>query len=380
MFQVSINFTSLNCFALPRVIELPIALAAALLFDQRSGDGFDTNLILGHEDPTRHIYTVLQRVLPQIIAAKSRLHIITVGDGSIPTIEVLDAQSASRLMTPIMGGIPRSIAMIEPRHEHETILNQDAKVFLSAVGKAWVQSEEPKGNKLQLPEGLLLGMPGLEFAPGAEVKSDSVANSNVTLVNDGNKIVATYDGGDMSHALLDTPGLSDVRPGTGKVNSAIRDDLSEASTIIADPPSLDDLKISQDPLAEKENIDPAIGSPPASAIEAPPNTPMGSPAGFSLTPDAEKLSEEKVKTPDNAAVNDIASDDFDEDDPPPLPPAPVSCPTFSAGVCDGVVETVFPAVMDDVLEHIWFYIKQAKEEYAAAAAEGTAFPRDGGDH
>ena len=262
---------------------------------------------------------------------------------------------------PDIGGIPESIALIEPRHEHEAISGGASKTFLAAVGKSWVQSEEPKGTKLQLPDGPLLGMPALEFAPGAEA--------------------------------------SDVRSSVEKVESDDRDDLSEASTIIADSPKLEDLKISKDPILEKENIDPkdsaqfhastqnyeahaAIRAPPDATginspppMEVPPNTPIGSPPALALSATDEKVVEEKV-----VEEKAIAVEDYDEDDPPALPPAPVSCPTFSAGVCDGVVETVFPVVMDDVLEHLWFYIKQARQVDAVASEKGKAWPRDGGDH
>lgn len=258
----------------------------------------------------------------------------------MPTIEVLDRTFRRQSTMPCIGGLPESIALIEPRHEHDTIVGRSSKTFLAAVGKSWVQSEELKGTKLQFLDGPLPGMLALEFAPVDEA--------------------------------------SDVNSRVEKVDSASRDDLSEASTIIADSPKLEALQISKDSskdiMHEKENIDPsAINSPPP--MEVPPNTPINSPPAFALSPTDEKIDQENV-----VEVKATAVDELYEDDPPPLPPAPVSCPTFSAGVCDGVVETVFPAAMDDVLEHLWFYIKQARESDAATAAKGKAWPRDGGDH
>jgi hypothetical protein len=207
-------------------------------------------------------------------------------------------------------------------------------------------------------------------------------------------------------ALKFAPGAeaSGVRSSIENVGSDDRDDLSEASTIIAAPPKLEDLIINKDPMLEKENIDPkdsaqfhastqdyeaptAIRAPPDAAainspppMEVPPNTPIDSPPALALSATDEKVVEEKVVEEKVVEEKAIAVEDYDEEDPPAPPPAPVSCPTFSAGVCDGVVETVFPAVMDDVLEHLWFYIKQARQIDAVASEKGKAWPRDGGDH
>lgn len=52
---------------------------------------------------------------------------------------------------------------------------------------------------------------------------------------------------------------------------------------------------------------------------------------------------------------------------------PVSCPTFSAGIEDGIVETVFPAVMPDCVAYFITAIEAARVE---EAREGRVWPKD----
>lgn len=370
---------------------------------------FEPDHLIGHQNSSEHVHTVVRHVLPQLTAGNARLHIVAIGDGSTPTLEVLSQQMAMRV-----GGIPESIALIETGHEHEEILNGDLKTFLSLAGKSWVQSDEPKGTKLAMPDGPLLGMPALSYAPGTNASSQDVNGHNFTIADDQDGAGAFFTQDRDLNMVTDLLGHHDV-------NDSSRDDLSEASTIIAVSPELPDIDDSKDFFENKENIEPrdfaplhpntdgdsphvaielplnlAINSPPA--MDVPPNTPADTPPALDMIVDevngeGNDITEDTLATTDfDPEVGEEEDNEDDDDDeggeedkePSPEPPAPVSCPTFSAGVCDGVIETVFPAVMDDVLDHLWFHITRVREhdakEAADAAANGVAWPREGERH
>ncbi|KAM3421992.1 hypothetical protein BST61_g2369 [Cercospora zeina] len=265
------------------------------------------NSIPGHENPRKHVETVLQQILPQITAEKARLHIIAIGDGTAATVDAIDHSILAQDRFIVGGGILESIALIGATHEHEKV-SQSLQTFLASTGKGWVQGEELKGTIVQMPSPTSFGMPALEHAPGTEIRTEERGGAAVN--------------GDTT---ADAPSVN----GTNLANGD-HDELVQ-------------------PLATLSVHEESLSVP-----GAPPNTPADSGTTTPATVDSTCPSPARPDKDNNTVEVD------DEDYPAPQA-LPVSCPTYSAGVCDGVTETVFPAVIDDVLEHLWFYIQQGQE-------------------
>jgi hypothetical protein len=96
----------------------------------------------GHRTPHEHCQTIFKHILPQILGDDTRLHILAIGDGSIPTVAVLDDLLKSPGAS-IEGRRVQSIALIEPQHDAPA--SSELQRLLSTKGKAWTQSEEPMG-------------------------------------------------------------------------------------------------------------------------------------------------------------------------------------------------------------------------------------------
>ncbi|KAF2214295.1 hypothetical protein CERZMDRAFT_95571 [Cercospora zeae-maydis SCOH1-5] len=272
------------------------------------------NFIPGHENPHKHVKTVFQRILPQIISEKARLHVIAIGDGTTATIDAIDHSTLAQDRFLVGGGILESMALIEAKHEHEKV-SQSLKTFLASTSRGWVQGEAVKGTVVQMPIPTSFGAPALECAPSAEARTDAHEET-------------AADG--------DSTAKSPTVNGTSSANGDHGELLQPFATL-------------------------SVYEETLSVPLAPPNTPADSGTTTPATVDSTCPSPAKLNK-DDAIV-----EDEDEDYPAPQP-LPVSCPTYSAGVSDGVTETVFPAVIDDVLEHLWFYIQKGQEKDAADAA------------
>ncbi|KAI5357490.1 hypothetical protein Slin14017_G119920 [Septoria linicola] len=293
------------------------------------------NFIPGHENPHKHVQTVFNHILPKLIPSNARLHIITIGDGAEPTIDLLNQTLLKNANLKLQAGMLESIALIDPTHDHDSITSDLLRAFLATKGKSWVQSEETKGTRLLMPEGALLGMPALEYAPNARAVLSELEGA---LVTDSSDEVA----------------------------------------------SAQDSNVVESDSNEHEDSAAAGADDDRSPTPVPPNTPaalLPSSPEPTFTPQTVTLPQPQPDQEVSAPNNNENEFDEEEDEYPPPPPLPVSCPTYSAGVCDGVVETVFPAVMDDVLEHLWTRIKLARDQEKSAAAReearGVAWPRDG---
>ncbi|CAK1358900.1 unnamed protein product [Cercospora beticola] len=288
------------------------------------------NSIPGHETPHRHVQTAFQSILPQIIAEDARLHIIAIGDGTTATLDTIDQIMLASDHISIGGGILGTVALIDAKHEHEKIASLPLKTHLASVGKGWVQSEEAKSTVVQMPDRASLGMPALEYAPGAQA---DIEEPNGAAIN--------------GHTTPDSP-----RVNGHDITNGDHADLVQ-------------------PLSALAVVDELLSVP-----GPPPNTPADSgttsPATVASNPGS----------PAKSNKDETTIEDQDDDYPAPEE-IPVSCPTYSAGVCDGVTETVFPVVIDDVLEHLWFHIQKGQEsdakESARSEMRGQAWPRDAGD-
>ncbi|GIZ38689.1 hypothetical protein CKM354_000209600 [Cercospora kikuchii] len=289
------------------------------------------NSIPGHETPHKHVQTTFRNILPQIIAEDARLHIIAIGDGTTATIDTIDQIMLIRGHISIGGGVLGTVALLDAKHEHEKIASLLLKRYLASVGKGWVQGEEAKGTVVQMPNRESLGMPALEYAPDAQANVEKPSG-------------ATCNG----HRTPDAPAVNGHNITNGNHADLVQ------------------------PLSALAAVDELLSVP-----GPPPNTPADSgttsPATVASNPGSPAKSN-KVET---------TIEDADGDYPAPES-LPVSCPTYSAGVCDGVTETVLPAVINDVLEHLWFYIQKGQESDAKEAARsemrGQAWPRDAGDN
>jgi hypothetical protein len=106
------------------------------------------NKIPGHATSQEHVNTVLEHILPQLVAEQhERIHIVAVGDGGESVLKYLDGKFTDDHNAKIAGLTLVSVALVTSSHDEDTLKSPQLKKFMAKHGRAWDSSAEPK-NKI----------------------------------------------------------------------------------------------------------------------------------------------------------------------------------------------------------------------------------------
>lgn len=124
--------------------------------DQKRDDGFagqykvtdKHNQIRGHEDPESHVSSCLLAFLGDTVGPKTRIQIITMGDGSEHVLSFLNDVYAKEALKAKFDNLNINIAMAQPTHNDDDVTNPALKQFLAEHGRIWESHSLPKGTLL----------------------------------------------------------------------------------------------------------------------------------------------------------------------------------------------------------------------------------------
>lgn len=130
--------------------------SAATWYDQKRETGFSDqyhatdkhNQIPEHEDPERHVASCLRAYLMYIAGPKTRVNIITIGDGSANVLGYLNTVYANEKSKAKIANIQINIAMVAPTHNDDVVTEPALKQFLAKHGRIWESHSLPKGTLL----------------------------------------------------------------------------------------------------------------------------------------------------------------------------------------------------------------------------------------
>jgi hypothetical protein len=130
--------------------------SAATWYDQKRETGFSDqyhatdkhNQIPEHEDPERHVASCLRAYLMYIAGPKTRVNIITIGDGSANVLDYLNTVYANEKSKAKIANIQINIAMVAPTHNDDVVTDPALKQFLAKHGRIWESHSLPKGTLL----------------------------------------------------------------------------------------------------------------------------------------------------------------------------------------------------------------------------------------
>jgi hypothetical protein len=130
--------------------------SAATWYDQKRETGFDDqyhatdkhNRIRAHENPERHVEFCLRAYLMTVAGPKTRVNIITIGDGSANVLAYLNAVYAKEEDKGKIANIKIDIAMVAPTHNDDVVTDPALKQFLAKHGRIWESHSLPKGTLL----------------------------------------------------------------------------------------------------------------------------------------------------------------------------------------------------------------------------------------
>jgi hypothetical protein len=106
------------------------------------------NRIRAHENPERHVALCLRAYLMTVAGPKTRVNIITIGDGSANVLAHLNAVYANEQDKAKITNMTINIAMVAPTHNDDVVTDPALKQFLAKHGRIWESHSLPKGTLL----------------------------------------------------------------------------------------------------------------------------------------------------------------------------------------------------------------------------------------
>lgn len=114
----------------------------------------DSNSSPAHATSNDHIKNILKHVLPSLLGSNAKIHMVVMGDSVKATLDYLDYVFCHNPNDKNLVVKMSSIALIQPNHNHADIQSTQLCDFLQTRGRAWVDSEQPAGDLVRVPEGM----------------------------------------------------------------------------------------------------------------------------------------------------------------------------------------------------------------------------------
>lgn len=79
------------------------------------------NRVAGHENPQKHVNTVLEHVIPELVKWDARIWIVGIGDGAEYFVNYMDAKVNNEVKKVWQGKHLKGMAFVEPSHDPESV-------------------------------------------------------------------------------------------------------------------------------------------------------------------------------------------------------------------------------------------------------------------
>lgn len=272
---------------------------------------------IGHNPPFRHFATFFDHVLPGMVRDDVRLYVVCMAGSAKDVVDHFDHTISS---DPVIGLASqlKAIALIEPEWDPENLFHASLKSFLAMHGRSWVMSSQPKGD--------LVGMPHEKSARGFGVPKPTFSN-------------------------WPTP---EMEP---KEDAKIKDLAQELE--VEDNKDL--VFENAFNAAENENDKDLVFENASDAAED---------AGDTVQNTNREPNDDDTLTVWGSDSDGNLSSDSD-DAYQTHTEETVACPTFSAGDCNGQEDTVWPTVMDSVLQFFRDQKQEAEKSKSTRKARGN---------
>jgi len=103
------------------------------------------NAIPGHETAKKHLQTMFDEVIPQLVSEDARYYIIGIKDGAENFINYMAAKLQAKIDHELSTKVA-AMAFIQPTHDPLRVKSWPFQIYMQQNGRSWVASGKAKGS------------------------------------------------------------------------------------------------------------------------------------------------------------------------------------------------------------------------------------------